>query len=137
MEEFFLRNLSAKVTGIDLSQGMLSALRKKFADKEISLIKGSYFDVPFGTRVFDGAVSVESLRHFTMEEKIPLYAKLHASLKNDGYFILTDCFSLSDEEEQNCQRNLLALKAEQGISDNEFYHYDIPLTVEHETEALF
>ena len=30
----------------------------------------------------------------------------------------------------------LSLKSEQGISDNEFYHYDTPLTVEHETEAL-
>ena len=24
----------------------------------------------------------------------------------------------------------------QGISDDEFYHYDTPLTVKHETEAL-
>lgn len=30
----------------------------------------------------------------------------------------------------------LALKAEQGITDDEFYHYDIPLTVKHESEAL-
>ena len=29
-----------------------------------------------------------------------------------------------------------ALKAEQGIADNEFYHYDTPLTVQHEIEAL-
>ena len=27
-------------------------------------------------------------------------------------------------------------KAEQGIDDDEFYHYDTPLTVKHETEAL-
>lgn len=25
---------------------------------------------------------------------------------------------------------------EQGIADDEFYHYDTPLTVKHETEAL-
>lgn len=30
LEEYFLLNPSAKITGIDLSQGMLSALRKKF-----------------------------------------------------------------------------------------------------------
>lgn len=34
------------------------------------------------------------------------------------------------------RRNFLALKSEQGITDSEFYHYDTPLTVEHETEAL-
>ena len=33
-------------------------------------------------------------------------------------------------------RELIRLKAEQGISDDEFYHYDTPLTVAHETEAL-
>ena len=43
---------------------------------------------------------------------------------------------MSDDEEALHRRNLLALKEEQGICDNEFYHYDTPLTVRHETEAL-
>lgn len=136
LEEYYSLNSSAKVTGIDLSQGMLSALKKKFIDKNITLILGSYFDVPFGESVFDTAVSVESLHHFTKEEKIPLYAKLHKALKDNGYFILTDYFSLSDEEELMHRWNLIARKAEQGITDDEFYHYDTPLTVKHETEAL-
>lgn len=136
LQEYYLLNPSAKVMGIDLSQGMLSVLKKKFADKDITLVCGSYFDVPFGEGLFEAAVSVESLHHFTKEEKIPLYAKLHTALKANGYFILTDYFSLSDEEENTHRQNLLALKAEQGISDNEFYHYDTPLTVQHETKAL-
>ena len=136
LEEYYLLCPSAKVTGIDLSQGMLSTLGKKLADKDITLIVGSYFDVPFGKDVFEAAVSVESLHHFTKEEKIPLYAKLHTALKENGYFILTDYFSLSDDEEEMHRQNLIALKAEQGILDNEFYHYDTPLTVKHETEAL-
>jgi len=136
LEEYYLLCPSAKVTGIDLSQGMLSALSKKLANKDITLIVGSYFDIPFGKDVFEAAVSVESLHHFTKEEKIPLYAKLHAALKENGYFILTDYFALSDNEEKLHRRNLDALKAELGICDNEFYHYDTPLTVKHETEAL-
>ena len=136
LEAYYLLCPSAKVTGIDLSQGMLSALDQKFADKDITLIVGSYFDIPLGKNVFDAAVSVESLHHFTKEEKIPLYAKLHAALKEKGYFILTDYFSLSDEEEKMHRQSLIALKAEQGICDDEFYHYDTPLTVKHETEAL-
>ena len=136
LEEYFSFNPSVRVTGIDLSQGMLSALKKKFADKNITLVLGSYFDVPFGESVFDTAVSVESLHHFTKEEKIPLYVKLHEALKDDGYFILTDYFSLSEEEELMHRQNLIAIKAEQGITDDGFYHYDTPLTVEHETEAL-
>ena len=81
LEEYFSLNPFAAVTGIDLSQGMLSALKKKFANKNITLILGSYFDVPFGENVFDAAVSVESLHHFTKEEKIPLYAKLFSALR--------------------------------------------------------
>lgn len=136
LQEYFALNPLAKVTGIDLTQGMLAELKRKFADKDITLILGSYFDVPLGGNVFDAAVSVESLHHFTKEEKVALYSKLHTALKDKGYFILTDYFSLSDEEEKMHRQNLIALKAKQGISDDEFYHYDTPLTVKHESEAL-
>ena len=136
LEPYYELCPSALVTGIDLSRGMLSALQKKFADKDISLLYGSYFDLPLGENVFDAAVSVESLHHFTKEEKIPLYSKLHTALKDGGFFILTDYFALSEEEERLYRRNLLTLKAEQNITDDAFYHYDTPLTVDHETEAL-
>ena len=134
--EYFALNPSAKVTGIDLSSGMLAELKRKFYDKDITLMLGSYFDLPLGNNVFDAAVSVESLHHFTKKEKVHLYAKLHKALKRGGYFVLTDYFSLSDEEERMHRQNLIALKAKQGITDDEFYHYDTPLTVKHESEAL-
>ena len=136
LDSYFQRNPSAKITGIDLAPGMLGALKKKFPGKDLTLILGSYFDVPFGTMVFDGAVSVESLHHFTKKEKIPLYAKLKDALKEGGYFILTDYFALSGEEEQFHRQELLRLRKMQGIEDDTFYHYDTPLTVEHEAEAL-
>ena len=136
LQEYYKLNSSAKVTGIDLSQGMLTELKRKFSGKDITLIIGSYFDVPLDENVFDAAVSVESLHHFTKEEKIGLYSKLHTALKDNGYFILTDYFAMSDDEEQMHRQNLIALKAEQAITDDEFYHYDTPLTVKHESEAL-
>ena len=136
LQEYYKLNSSAKVTGIDLSEGMLTELQRKFVGKDITLILGSYFDVPLGENVFDAAVSVESLHHFTKEEKVGLYSKLHIALKDDGYFILTDYFSLSDDEERMHRNNLIVLKTEQGITDDEFYHYDTPLTVKHEIEAL-
>ena len=127
---------TAAVTGIDLAPGMLEALRKKFPEKALILIQGSYFDVPFQENAFDAAVSVESLHHFTKEEKIPLYAKLRRALKPGGFFILTDYFAGSDEEEQSRREELLRLRKEQKLPDEEFYHFDTPLTVEHEKEAL-
>lgn len=136
LESYYPLCPTAKVTGIDLSRGMLAALRKKFPGRDMELIAGSYFDVPLGENAFDGAVSVESLHHFTKAEKIPLYARLHTALKESGYFILTDYFSQSDAEETMHRQNLLAIKAEQGICDDAFYHYDTPLTVQHEQDAL-
>ena len=133
---YFARVPSAAVTGIDLAPGMLEALRRKYPDKALTLILGSYFDVPFAENAYDAAVSVESLHHFTKEEKIPLYAKVHAALKSEGFFILTDYFALSREEEAFRREELRRLKKEQNLSDSEFYHYDTPLTVEHEKEAL-
>ena len=136
LEAYFAVNPSASVTGIDLTQAMLDTLKEKFPAKKLNLICGSYFDEPFGKSAFDAAVSVESLHHFTKEEKIPLYTKLHASLKDGGYFILTDYFSKSDEEERYFRKRLIEIRKEEGLSEGEFYHYDTPLTVEHEKEAL-
>lgn len=133
---YFPMNPSAKITGIDLSCGMLDALEKKFPNHDMELICGSYFDVPFGEACFDAAVSVESLHHFTREAKVAFYAKLHSALKPDGYFILTDYFAMTEEQEQALFGELDRLKGEQGIADDAFYHFDTPLTVRHETEAL-
>lgn len=136
LDEFFVLNPSARVTGIDLAPGMLKKLQDKFYDKDVNLILGSYFDVPFGIDNFNAAVSVESLHHFTMDEKVPLYSKLWESLKLGGYYILTDYFASSNEEEVHCREELIRLKKEQGINNDEFYHYDTPLTVEHEMKCL-
>ncbi|MBQ3372424.1 MAG: class I SAM-dependent methyltransferase [Anaerolineaceae bacterium] len=127
---------SAEITGIDLAPGMLDELRNKFPDKNMTLILGSYFDVLFDENFYDAAVSVESLHHFTKEEKTRLYEKLRKALKPGGYFILTDFFAMSEEEERFQRAELLRLKKEQNITDETFYHYDTPLTVEHEKEAL-
>lgn len=136
LDAYFQLNPTAEITGIDLAPGMLAALRAKFPDKAVTLIEGSYFDVPLGEAVYDAAVSVESLHHFTKEEKTPLYRKVHRALRPNGYLILTDYFAPSEEYEAFYRQELLRLKKEQGILGGEFYHYDTPLTVDHETQAL-
>ena len=135
LEYLFRRNPAAEVTGIDLSAGMLGSLREKFPGKALRLIQGSYFEVPLGEG-YDAAVSVESLHHFTREEKTGLYRRLRGALKEGGYFILTDYFAHEEAFEAFCRSELNRLKAEQGIADDAFYHYDTPLTLENETGAL-
>lgn len=136
LEYYFKLNPAARVTGIDLAPGMLRALGEKFPARDLELICGSYFDAPFGERRFDAAVSVESLHHFTQGEKTPLYAKLRRALRPGGHFILTDYFAATDAEERRRREELIRLKHEQDLADGAFYHYDTPLTVEHEAEAL-
>ena len=140
LDAYFLRNPQARVTGIDLSEGMLGALAEKFpekcADGRLRLIHGSYFDIPFPEEAWDAAVSVESLHHFTRGQKLPLYRKLCRALKENGFFILTDYFAESEELEEEYFRELERLKREQKLPDDGFYHYDTPLTVEHEMEVL-
>ena len=68
--------------------------------------------------------------------KIPLYTKLRNALKPGGYFILTDYFADLDEQEAFFRLELLRIRQEQKLPDDVFYHYDTPLTVEHEKEAL-
>jgi tRNA (cmo5U34)-methyltransferase len=136
LEELFALNPDAQVTGIDLSSDMLNALRVKFPGKAITLINASYFEVPLGEGLYDAAVSVESLHHFPAEMKASLYENLHLALAEKGVFVLTDYFAESDEMEKEYFQNLAALKREQGLSDDVFYHYDTPLTVEHEMDVL-
>lgn len=136
LEFYFQLNGDASVTGVDLSAEMLEMLQGKFSGRKINLIRGSYFDVSFGENRFDAAVSVESLHHFTAVRKSGFYKKLHEALTENGYFVLTDYFAESDEKEKEFFHNLMQYKKEQGISDDEFYHYDTPLTAEHEMEIL-
>ena len=136
LDYYFKINPKAEVTGIDLASGMLDELKRKHSCKKLKLIKGSYFDIPFSEGTYDACVSVESLHHFIENDKSKLYRKLYDSLKIGGYFILTDYFAEDDEYEESFLNELDSLKKKQGITDNEIYHYDTPLTVAHEVRAL-
>lgn len=136
LDFYWKRNPTAKITGIDLAEDMLKRLKDKFSDKELTAICSSYFDIPFGQECYDAVVSVESLHHFTKEQKCPLYKKVYQALKHGGYLILTDYFAETEEQECFYRQELARLRFEQGICDDEFYHYDTPLTETHEIEAL-
>ena len=136
LEEYFSLNPDAEVTGIDLCQPMLDALAAKFPDRKLERICGSYFDTELIPNYYDAAVSVESLHHFPAEQKRMLYRRLFSALKEGGQFVLTDYFAESEELEKEYFENLKKLKREQHLDDGRFYHYDTPLTVEHEMEIL-
>lgn len=137
LEAYFQQGGAAAVTGIDLSADMLDALRQKLPGQRLTLVQGSYFTQPLGEGCYEAAVSVESLHHFPARQKVDLYRRLHRALKPGGYFVLTDYFAASDAQEAQYFADLQQLKAAQQLPDGVFYHYDTPLTVAHETEALW
>ena len=136
LDYYFKINPYAEVTCVDLSEKMLEVLRRKFLSKNIHVIKGSYFDITFEKAYFDSVLSVESLHHFTKEEKIKLYCRIYETLTEKGYFLLTDYFADSEEEEKTARSEFEHIKITEGIQNNDIYHFDTPLTVENESDAL-
>lgn len=134
---------------ITIAAGIMVLLGKRIGVNNRILIQDSFSlnslsgIVEFINKVIIGALVVEAIGALMyMTVFVPefglkgIWISVFNSVKESGYFILTDYFSLSEDEEVMHRQNLIVLKQDQGIEDNEFYHYDTPLTVEHEIEAL-
>lgn len=133
LDEIFPRFPELSVTGVDISEAMLSRLREKHSDKRLKLINGDYFTADFGSD-FDCIVAFQTLHHFNSEKKYELFQKIYRALKAGGSFIYTDYFACCDEEErllleEYCRRC-------KGSGAGRYFHFDIPLTLPHEAELL-
>ena len=135
LDELFKIRPDVKITGIDLSESMMGELKKKHADKDVTLICGSYFDEEYPTPV-DAVISFESLHHFTAAQKLPLFKKIYAALKDGGVFMNGDYFACCDYEETLLRETCDRRRAKQNIPAEQFVHFDTPLTEEHEMQIL-
>lgn len=131
----FARFPGARVTGIDLTAEMLAELERKYAGKDIELVCASYFDVDFGTLRYDAAISVESLHHFTQDEKRGLYRRVCGALRPGGVYVEADFVAESQAEEDALFAKRERLLAAQGETEG-FWHFDTPLTIENELRLL-
>lgn len=131
----FERFPQVRVTGIDLTQAMLDALAEKFAGRDLCLFCGSYFDVPLGRERFDAALSVESLHHFTHEQKLSLYRRIYEALAPGGCYIEADYMAATQAEEDSLFAQRDALLAEQGAEEG-IWHFDTPCTAENQQRLL-
>ncbi len=57
-------------------------------------------------------------------------------MKKDGVFLLGDYIACCDEEEELLRNVYLKKRKQSLIPDNHFVHFDIPLTLEHESRLL-
>lgn len=135
LDEIFKLKPELKVTGIDLSSGMLAKLKEKHADKNITLINASYLDYDFGTAGFDAAVSFETMHHFSHEEKINIYSNVCRALCENGIYLEADYMAPTQEYEDFYYAENKRIRAELGITEG-FYHYDTPCTVLNQIKML-
>ncbi len=136
LDEIFKLRSDISVTGIDLTKAMLDKLKQKYEDKDITLVCGSYFDVPFGENEFDIAISFQTMHHFSREKKIGLYNKINKSLKQGGVYIECDYMVEEQAEEDLYFAENTRLRAEIGVGEDEFYHYDTPCTIENQIKMF-
>lgn len=132
LDEIFKVMHNIKVTGIDLTQAMLDKLSQKHQDKSLNLICDSYFDVDLGRCVYDCAISFQTMHHFSHEDKIKLYKKIYNSLKPNGVYIECDYMVENQKDEDYYYAENIRIRKELNISENEFYHYDTPCTIENQ-----
>jgi len=115
------------VVGVDMTRALVDQLFAKHPDKDITVEMGSYFDVPFGKEEFDCAVSVESIHHFSLEEKLPLFRKVWEALKPGGVFLQCDYFAACPEEvEMNEEHWRVRRAMNEAVGDGDFVHIDRP-----------
>lgn len=135
LDEIWKRNPHVAVTGVDLCQAMLDKLQEKHEDKQLTTVCADYFLYEFG-KEWDAVISFESLHHFLPEKKMGLYQKIYRALKAGGVFVLGDYIACCAEEEELLQRVCTDKRKRAQIPEEQFVHFDIPLTLEHELELL-
>lgn len=137
LDEIFKVNPTMQVTGVDLAEKLLDKLRQKHAVRksQITLILADYLKYDFGENVFDVALSVQTLHHFSYEEKIGLYKRIYVCLKRGGFYIESDYVAPDQEFEDFHFAENKRIRAELGIKEG-LYHYDTPCTVENQIGLL-
>ena len=136
LDWIFKRFPGISVTGIDITQAMLDKLKQKHPDKKLKLICGNYFEFEMGKNMYDSVISSETMHHFSHGEKISLYSRIREALKPGGVYIEADYMIDDQEEEDETYAENARARAEQGIPDGEFFHFDTPCTVKNQIAML-
>ena len=136
LDEIFKRLLHVSVVGIDLTQAMLDKLKQKHPDKNIKLICGNFFDIDLGDNTYDTTISFQAMHHFSHDEKVGLYGRIHKALNPDGVYIEADYMVTEQSvEDELCTENA-RIRREMNIPLDEPYHFDTPCTVDNQIALL-
>ncbi|MFX0105502.1 MAG: class I SAM-dependent methyltransferase [Candidatus Hodarchaeota archaeon] len=90
----FLTERGIQVTGIDLSDKMLSLARENVPSAEF--IKMDINKLEFNENTFDGIISVYTLFHVPKEKHFEIFKKFYKILKSDGIILINTGISESE-----------------------------------------
>lgn len=134
LKPLFDRASRARITGIDMSEGMLEELRDKYKDRagQLELRCGSYMELDLGAD-YDYAVSVYTMHHLLPEPKLKLYRRIWEALAPGGLYIEGDCVVSEDMERELLERYWRLVC---GMPDGAQYHVDIPFSARTQISLL-
>ena len=89
LEGIFKRFPNVEVTGLDIAGNMLNILKENYPGKNIKLHCQSYLDYDFGIDLYDAAISVMTLHHYTHEVKTDLYRRIYKCINKMVYILKT------------------------------------------------
>lgn len=138
LDEIFKVNPTIMVTGIDIAKKMTDKLLDKYKNRsnQINIINESYLEYNIGEDIYDVALSVQTLHHFTHKEKTKIFSKIFRSLKHNGIYVETDYIAPNQEYEDFHYSENVRMRNELGIKEG-YYHYDTPCTFENEKNMLY
>jgi len=76
------------------------------------------------------------MHHFTQEKKTALYRRVCEALTPHGVYIECDYMADTQEQEDFFFSELARMRAEQGIPEDVFVHYDTPCTIANQIAML-
>ncbi|MDF2672008.1 MAG: SAM-dependent methyltransferase [Clostridiales bacterium] len=122
---------NARITCIDMSEGMLDLLKEKYKGymNQLNIITGSYVELPFGEENYDYVVSVMTMHHWKYNEKKEIYIKIKNALKNGGKYIEGDYYVALERERELLDEYHKEIN-KYKLSRENFYHLDIPFAIE-------
>lgn len=136
-EGVFAKAPNALITGVDISENMLSRLENKYQRflNQIKLIKGSFELIPFQEKQYDYVLSVMAMHHLLHTPKRELYEKVRKSLKGTGKYIEGDYVVSPEKERQFLLDHNRKFKCVQA-SGRQTYHVDIPFSIKTQIQLM-
>jgi len=136
LDYIFNRFPNLQAVGVDISKKMLQKLYTKHHDRNLSLVCEDYFAYDMGKECFDAVVAFQTLHHYTIEKKEMLFQKIFNCLKPGGVYLECDYIATSQLIEDLVFSECRRRRFRDGIKDDVFVHFDTPLTLEHELNAI-